>query len=97
MDSSVISFLTSVKVASQVMKILFDSLSRDTQDDGEEEEEEEEDGDAVFCCSFCAYTATTDDDPVAGAVKKIIIKDDVPTETRHRMKIGNNNRLFTRL
>ena len=95
MELSVTSFLTSANVASQVMKILFDSLSRDTHE--EVEEEEEEDGDAVFCCSFCAYTATTGDDPVAAAVKKIIIKDDVPTDTRHRMKIGNNNRPFARL
>jgi hypothetical protein len=92
MDLSVISFLTSANVASQVMKILFDSLSRDTQDDVAKEEE---DGDAIFCSSFCAYTATTGDDPVAVAVNKIIIKDDAPTEARHRMKIGNNNRLFT--
>ena len=76
MDLSVISFLTSEKVASQVMKILFDSLSRDTHD-----------GSGGVCSSFCAYTADID-------VQKIVIKDDVPTETRYRMKKGNNTSPF---
>ena len=58
------------------MKILFDSLSRDTHDD-----------DGGVCSSFCAYAADID-------VQKIVIKDDVPTETRHRMKIRNNTGPF---
>jgi hypothetical protein len=58
------------------MKILFDSSSSDTHDDEDDE----------FLSSsppsFCAYAADTD-------VQKIN-KDDVPTETKHRTKTGNN-------
>jgi hypothetical protein len=71
-------FLTSVKLALQVMKILLAALFSDTHDDGG--------GGEVPC--FCAYAASGID---FATVQKLN-KEDVAAEAKHRTKMGNNRR-----